>query len=340
MQRLFEFKYQPDHSIMSHISAIEHMASQLNDLNEPVSEVQLMTKILVTLPPSYRHFLSVWDNVPSEDRNIQLLTQRLMKEENVTKLYNCGHTDAADQAFFSGNHTSHPPRENSFTQSFRGQRGTHSRRGRNSFGPRRGGRDPRGSSSHLYNKSTQCFYCGDFNHVYANCRSRIRNEREGKPNNNFSNIATSNQPIYGPSSNEQQSKFSQERNTDFSVQSSTSHVVKDNHLFYADSGATRHMTGNKNIIRNLKPIESGSWFVSGIGNTRLLVQGEGDVEAVTTNNSSQSTILIKNVLYVPKLGINLFSIGATTSNGITAVFTKDKVNFYRDGVLHCAATYT
>lgn len=114
MQRFFEYKYQPDHCIMSHISAIEHMASQLNDLNEPVLEGQLMTKILLTLPPSYRYFLSVWDNVPPEDRHIQLLTQLLIKEENVTKLYNCGPIDAADQAFFSGNHTNYPQLKNSF----------------------------------------------------------------------------------------------------------------------------------------------------------------------------------------------------------------------------------
>ena len=86
---------------MSHISAIELLASQLKDLNEPVTEAQVMTKILVTLPPSYRHFLSVWDNASTKSRNIQTLTQRLLKEENVTKIYNIGQADATDSAFFT-----------------------------------------------------------------------------------------------------------------------------------------------------------------------------------------------------------------------------------------------
>ncbi len=76
-----------EHDVMTHISTIEQLASQLNDLKEPISESQLITKILVTLPSSFRYFLSVWDNVPSDQKTIQLLTQRLLKEENFSKLY-------------------------------------------------------------------------------------------------------------------------------------------------------------------------------------------------------------------------------------------------------------
>lgn len=154
-----------DHSVMSHISAIELLASQLKDLNEPVTEAQVMTKILVTLPPSFRHFLSVWDNVPAKNRNIQTLTQRLLKEENVTKIYNNGQSDAADSAFFSNNF---PPQ-----QSDRHSRGGfHNRRSR-------GGRHGRGAGTrHPYIR--KCNYCGDTTHLYASCQERLRNERDNK----------------------------------------------------------------------------------------------------------------------------------------------------------------
>jgi hypothetical protein len=165
MQQFFEYKYHPDHSVMSHISAIELLASQLKDLNEPVTEAQVMTKILVTLPPSFRHFLSVWDNVPAKNRNIQTLTQRLLKEENVTKIYNNGQSDAADSAFFSNNF---PPQ-----QSDRNSRGGfNNHRGR-------GGRPGRGAGTrHPYIR--KCNYCGDTTHLYASCQERLRNERDKK----------------------------------------------------------------------------------------------------------------------------------------------------------------
>ena len=52
-QRFFEYQYQPDHDIMTHITEVETMASQLSDVEAPVSDIQIMTKILCTLPPSY-----------------------------------------------------------------------------------------------------------------------------------------------------------------------------------------------------------------------------------------------------------------------------------------------
>jgi hypothetical protein len=76
---------------MSHITAVEFMANTLSDLDPPVSDLQVMTKITCTLPPSYRHFISAWDNVAEADKTITLLTSRLLKE--VTKMYNNGDPD-------------------------------------------------------------------------------------------------------------------------------------------------------------------------------------------------------------------------------------------------------
>ncbi len=161
---LFKICFCLEHSVMSHISAIELLASQLKDLNEPVTEAQVMTKILVTLPPSYRHFLSVWDNVPPKSRNIQTLTQRLLKEENVTKIYNNGQTDDADSAFFTNNFPSQ--QGDCFT------RGGHdNRRSRG-----RSDRSTGSTSRHPYVR--KCNYCGDTTHLYATCRNRLRKERK------------------------------------------------------------------------------------------------------------------------------------------------------------------
>ena len=53
----------------------------------------------------------------------------------------------------------------------------------------------------------------------------------------------------------------------------------------------------------------------GIGDIRVKIQTEG-VEAIRT---------LKDVIYVPALGINLFSISAAKTNGMTAHFHDDKV---------------
>ena len=49
---------------MVHISSVKTMANQLEDLGVKIDDAQLLTKIVLTLPPSYRHFQSTWDMLP------------------------------------------------------------------------------------------------------------------------------------------------------------------------------------------------------------------------------------------------------------------------------------
>jgi hypothetical protein len=61
--------------MMSHITAAESLAQQLEDLNSPMTQSQIMTKIVSTLPTKFRHVITVWDNLPETDKTIpQLIT--------------------------------------------------------------------------------------------------------------------------------------------------------------------------------------------------------------------------------------------------------------------------
>ena len=76
-QRFFEYRFHLDYDIMSHITEIQTI------VNAPVTDSQIMTKIICNLPPIYRGFISAWDSVPVKDRTID--TTRLLKEESMTK---------------------------------------------------------------------------------------------------------------------------------------------------------------------------------------------------------------------------------------------------------------
>jgi hypothetical protein len=89
--------------------------------------------------------------------------------------------------------------------------------------------------------------------------------------------------------------------------------------WYADSGATRHMSCNQKLFSNLKKV-TNSWIVKGIGEKRLYVKGVGDVFFKTHTGGESFTGILKNVLYVPDLGVNLVSIGATTEKKMCKSF--------------------
>jgi hypothetical protein len=59
-QQYFQLQFNSGQEVMQHITAIESLAKQLKDLGEPVPEIDIVNKIICTLPPSFRNFLSVW----------------------------------------------------------------------------------------------------------------------------------------------------------------------------------------------------------------------------------------------------------------------------------------
>ena len=78
----FHYQYVKGHTIMQHITAIEGMAQQLDDLNQSMSLSQIMTKIVSTLPSSYRHFMTVWDNLAETNKTMPNLITKLMNEQH------------------------------------------------------------------------------------------------------------------------------------------------------------------------------------------------------------------------------------------------------------------
>ena len=54
--------------MMSHITVIEGLAQQIEDLGSPTPQSQIMTKIVSTLPTAFRNFMTVWDNLPELKR--------------------------------------------------------------------------------------------------------------------------------------------------------------------------------------------------------------------------------------------------------------------------------
>jgi hypothetical protein len=126
-------------------------------------------------------------------------------------------------------------------------------------------------------------------------------------------------------------------NQDFSLQISTekrnvSFSARSNLDFFADSGATSHMSDQQQFFDTLEMIDTGTWTVSGVGGVSLPVRGRGNIRIETTVDGITRSGLIKDALYVPDLGTNLFSIGTATENGAEIHFNNQQVYFSRHGI--------
>lgn len=84
---------------------------------------------------------------------------------------------------------------------------------------------------------------------------------------------------------------------DFSlVSTSPRYDTRSTGDWFADSGATQHMSDQKEWLQNFVPVPEGSWSVNGIGSSSYPVRGYGDANVWTTTNNHKKPATIKKVL--------------------------------------------
>lgn len=98
------------------------------------------------------------------------------------------------------------------------------------------------------------------------------------------------------------------------------------------------MSDQEWCFTNYVPVKAGTWPVYGIGEDSqpLQVAGIGDVPVMCCVDGSYNRGVLQKVLHIPKLGVNLFSIKAATSQGFQAVFTDCRVELIKNGAVRLA----
>ena len=91
------------------------------------------------------------------------------------------------------------------------------------------------------------------------------------------------------------------------------------------------MSHKREFFTDFKPIPLGNWKVKGIGGTVLHATGYGNIPIKSTIDGQELDGVLEDVLYVPGLGANLFSIGSTTDAGVQVTFVDDSAVFKKNG---------
>lgn len=79
--RLYEYQRQINNDMKTHIAEIKSLAHHLSEVERPVDERELITKIVCTLPVTYKPFVSSWRHSPVERQNLVKLTSLLFQKE-------------------------------------------------------------------------------------------------------------------------------------------------------------------------------------------------------------------------------------------------------------------
>ena len=93
-----------------------------------------------------------------------------------------------------------------------------------------------------------------------------------------------------------------------------------------DSGATRHMSPYRHKFISFIPIQKKILTAADGGHFEAV--GKGDMRVSMPNGKTTSRILLKDVLYAPKMGVTLISIGKIDIAGYAALFHRSQLRIF------------
>jgi len=79
--RFYDYQYQRGQDMKGHIAEVKNLAHLLGDVGVKLTDQQVVTKIVCTLPQSFHSFISSWRHVPQADQTLAALTTSLLQEE-------------------------------------------------------------------------------------------------------------------------------------------------------------------------------------------------------------------------------------------------------------------
>ena len=303
--QFYQLKYQHVESIINYITMVETLAARLKDTGFAVDDDMVMCKILtlVAEDPKYAQVVAAWENLEEERRNIPCLTARLVKEEMRQQSSSAALVNQPSTAFFA-------------TRSRQPITAEHSRA-------------PKKFNKH----DRQCSYCEKYgrrgNHRDEDCWTKqayLRGLEESRVQQ-----TASAQQAFSVSFNTESEDFA------WNVSTNNTH---DPAFWCADSGATHHMTSRREIFIKFRPVVPGVWPIHGIGGKTLYVHGVGEIHVTSLVDQTQHEGVIHEVLFVPELNANLFSISKAAERGFTTVFLGDKVKLVENGKVTMTGSLT
>lgn len=307
LQEFFNYTYERSSDISLHISKLENLAYRLNSLNQNIDEEMLISKILSTLPESYKHFRTAWESTQQSDRTLTNLTARLIAEESMNKnqerkgssvafssyervCYKCSKPGHISRFCKASDANQERNRSGELKCNNCGNLGHFAKYCKNKL------------ANTSMNNKTMCQICKKTNHTAVNCFFRERNQNK---NNNGSGSGSTNN----------------DRKVAFLTTEENGNYFDKTAYFVIDSGSTSHMVNDIKLFKEFE--EKMTEICVAKKGTKLKSEGEGTIE--------NEKCILKNVLYVPELTKNLISVSAITENQGEVLFNKNEATVMKNG---------
>lgn len=117
----------------------------------------------------------------------------------------------------------------------------------------------------------------------------------------------------------------------FMIQSSDCDI--DPTDWFADSGSSHHMTDQRSWFSTFTSVPVGTWPVQAVAGHTTFVEGYGDIDIEIFIQNQWERGILKDVLFVPTLRRNLFSISSAALKNVNTLYTKTGCQMLDNGVV-------
>ena len=101
----------------------------------------------------------------------------------------------------------------------------------------------------------------------------------------------------------------------------------------ADSGSSHHMSDQRSLFTNFTAVHAGTWPVQTVGGHTTFVEGIGDIPIEIYIRNQWERGMLTDVLYVPTLHRNLFSVSSAAFKNVDTLYTKTCCQMLADGIV-------
>lgn len=301
INRLMTFKFDPSQTVDQNVHRFKDLMYKLDEMNVNLDRSIAASRLLNGLPTSWRSFKQAFNAQSSQDVPT-LITQILSEADRLEeeKL-----TVQDTDALFTRMHIS---------------------------GRGRGARWPQQQRQFWHQRTersstTVCFKCGRTGHKQYECRtpSFHRGRGRGGGRTPQSHHAEVTEALMAEKTNAED------------CEAAVSETTRSNE-FLVDSGCTHHMVNSKDLFTTYQTTNDPGKVRVG-SKQHLKIHGKGSVTLLISVNGEQVPHQLDNVLHVPKLRRNLFSVADATDHGFQLQGDSQSMQFRReDIILHAERT--
>lgn len=343
-----------DETITEFVARVTDLREQIQAATgNPMQDADVIVVLLSGLPTRYAMIKTVIEAAPALPTLAEVQAKLLNVEADKTRGNESAHFNSSSSSQtrpFGGAlpRVYVPPHKRNSRYGGMGMSSSSSSFGRRSYTP--GTRESR-----------LCFYCNKPGHLKKDCRKLKADNMRSKGKNSSSNTPTvvalsaitteADEDYedgyyyynpYGYSGNLDYtadfglySPADYDGGTDYSYKSTIYGNPFDKedpiNIWWLDSGASKHSTGNQEILHNYRELPQDRTITYG-NKTEALVNTCGDV-ILDSSCSPNIKLVMKDVLYSKDNAFNLLSVSAAAANGVEFIFTADHCQAYKNGEL-------